>query len=85
MDPKIGGGRLIGEAVHYISLAQFIFGSAVSSYSINAIDSSLQVPDSFILNLSLANGDIASITYYSIGSKRYKKSISGALVEEKLQ
>ena len=72
-DMEIGGGRLIGEAVHYISLAQFIANSKVSSIHIESLDADPEASDSFCLILNFENGDLANILYYSDGSSRYRK------------
>ncbi len=74
-DPNLGGGRLIGEAIHYISLAQHISGSRIASLSIESLNSDVQVADSFSLSLVFEGGDLATILYHSVGSQKYKKEI----------
>jgi predicted dehydrogenase len=74
-DISIGGGRLIGEAIHYISLAQFIANSRVINLHVESVRSSLQVPDTFSLTLNFENGDLANILYYANGSGKYKKEV----------
>ncbi len=70
---EVGGGRLIGEAVHYISLAQNISGSKIKALHISSLKSDCNVSDSFCLSLRFVNGDLANILYYSNGSGKYKK------------
>ena len=72
-DPFIGGGRLIGETIHYISLAQYISKSDIKDVFVESIDSGNDPIDSFVLTLKFTNGDLATIIYYSNGSSKYKK------------
>ena len=72
-DVKVGGGRLIGEAIHYISLAQYLCGSRVKSLSVQSIGSDIQVSDTFSLTLIFENGDLANILYYATGSPKFRK------------
>ena len=72
-DIHVGGGRLIGEAIHYISLAQFIAGSRIISFHIESLSSTVRVPDTFALTINFENGDLANILYYANGSGKYKK------------
>ena len=72
-DVRIGGGRLIGEAIHYISLAQFIANSCVTNIHVESVSASVQVPDTFSLTLNFENGDLANILYYANGSGKYRK------------
>jgi len=73
-DPKVGGGRIIGEACHFIDLARFIADSAIVDASINY----LQQPgstafDTAVISLQFANGSIASINYFANGHKSIPK------------
>lgn len=72
-DINIGGGRLIGEAIHYISLAQFIANSRITTVHVESLSTNVQVPDTFSLTLNFENGDLANILYYANGSGKYKK------------
>ena len=62
------GGRLIGEACHFIDLIRFLSGSKIKSNFINKI-----TDDTFIINLTFENGDISSIHYTSEGTKSFPK------------
>lgn len=73
-DRAIGGGRLIGEACHFIDLMVFLSGSEVSE--INAIPMGMnpaETTDSAHLLLRLKNGSTGAINYLSEGSKAYSK------------
>jgi predicted dehydrogenase len=73
-DLNIGGGRIIGEACHYIDLCSYLTGSMVTSVCMNAlgINPSLNTDNASIL-LKFENGSNAVINYFSNGSKSYAK------------
>ena len=72
-DPETGGGRIIGEACHFIDLAIFLAGSPVSSVSAAEVRSSQNLMDSFSATLKFKNGSAASINYFSNGIKDVSK------------
>ena len=73
-DIKVGGGRIIGEACHYIDLCVFLTGSLVSSVCLNALGSSPdEGTDNASLLLQFVNGSSATINYFSNGAKSYSK------------
>ena len=72
-DPEVGGGRVIGEACHFIDLAQHLSGSQIKSVMANAVMTSENLYDNVTINLEMQNGSIASICYFSNGSKQVAK------------
>ena len=75
-NPKVGGGRLIGEGCHFISLASCLASSKVSkvfSNSINSMNSEIKCNDDFTIALKFENGSIANILYTSDGSSALEK------------
>jgi predicted dehydrogenase len=72
-DPEIGGGRIIGEACHFIDLATFIAGSKIKHVSAEALDKANGLVSSVSISLSFENGSIASISYFSNGNKSLSK------------
>ena len=72
-DPEIGGGRIVGEACHFIDLAQFISGSSIKSVSANTVKTAENLNDNVTISLEMQNGSIASICYFSNGSKQVSK------------
>ncbi|TSA25917.1 oxidoreductase [bacterium] len=72
-DKEIGGGRIIGEVCHFIDLAMFIAGAKIKSVSAFVMDDAKNFMDTLTVNLNFENGSIASIAYYSNGSKALKK------------
>jgi predicted dehydrogenase/threonine dehydrogenase-like Zn-dependent dehydrogenase len=73
-DMKTGGGRIIGEACHFIDLMQFFSGSKVSSVVMSGLGTHPEEnTDNAIITLRFANGAQGVIHYFSNGSKSYPK------------
>lgn len=73
-DLKTGGGRIIGEACHYIDLIGFIAGSKVTAVCMNAMGMNpAENTDNASILLKYANGSTGVINYFSNGSKAYSK------------
>ena len=73
-DMEIGGGRIIGEACHYIDLCSYLAGSKVISVCMNAMGTNPQEnTDNASILLKYENGSTAVINYFSNGSKGYSK------------
>ena len=70
-DLKIGGGRIIGEACHFIDLLRFLIGKSITNYQIEYMNSSSK--DTANIQLSFLDGSIGNIHYYSNGSKSFPK------------
>jgi len=81
-DIEIGGGRIIGEACHFIDLATFIAGSKIESVFAQAIDSPAKIQDTVNINLKFSNGSIANISYFSNGNKMMPKELIEVLGNE---
>ena len=73
-DMEIGGGRIIGEACHYIDLISFFTSSKVKSVllSSSGIQPEENTDNASIL-LKYENGSIGVINYFSNGHKSYPK------------
>ena len=73
-DMGIGGGRIIGEACHYIDLISFFTSCNVKSVllSANGMHPKEDTDNATIL-LKYENGSIGVINYYSNGHKSYPK------------
>ena len=73
-DMEIGGGRIIGEACHYIDLCTYLTGSKVVSVCMNAMGLNPQEnTDNTSILLKYENGSNAVINYFANGSKSYSK------------
>jgi predicted dehydrogenase/threonine dehydrogenase-like Zn-dependent dehydrogenase len=73
-DMEIGGGRIIGEACHYIDLCSYFAGSKVKSVCMNAMGINPEEnTDNASILLKYENGTNAIINYFANGSKAYSK------------
>jgi len=71
--PDVGGGRIIGEACHFIDLAMHIAGSRITSVAAHETASGANLRDTVAISLGFANGSSATISYFSNGSKKLPK------------
>ena len=73
-DMEVGGGRIIGEACHFIDLITYLTGSMVKSVCMNALGTqSEENTDNASILLKYENGTNAVINYFANGSKAYTK------------
>jgi predicted dehydrogenase/threonine dehydrogenase-like Zn-dependent dehydrogenase len=73
-DLNVGGGRIIGEACHFIDLCSYITGSKVVAICMNAMGINPQEnTDNASILLKYEDGSNAVINYFSNGSKAYSK------------
>jgi predicted dehydrogenase/threonine dehydrogenase-like Zn-dependent dehydrogenase len=73
-DLKVGGGRIIGEACHFIDLITFFTGSKVKSVCMNALgENPEENTDNASILLKYENGSTGVINYFANGSKAYSK------------
>ncbi len=70
-DLEIGGGRIIGEACHFIDLLRFVADCPIIAYKCQIMDTSMK--DTISIQLEFADGSIGTIHYFSNGSKSYPK------------
>jgi len=70
-DPKVGGGRIIGEACHFIDLLRFLAGVPIERYERIEMQSLLR--DTVSLQLRFADGSIGMIHYLTNGNKAFPK------------
>ena len=61
LDLKQGGGRIVGEACHFVDLLRFLSGSAIVAVRCLSRDADGQ--DGGCFELSFANGDVAELNY----------------------
>lgn len=73
-DMEVGGGRIIGEACHFIDLCSYLAGSKVVAVCMNAMGENPQEnTDNATILLKYENGTNAVINYFANGSKSYQK------------
>lgn len=74
-DPETGGGRIVGEACHFIDLARAFANAPVSSLQLLTArtPSRSAVDDVAVIQLSFRDGSVASIQYLANGNKSFPK------------
>ena len=72
-DPLVGGGRVLGEVCHFIDLVTFLAGAPIERVAATAMEDPHGLHDTLSISLGLANGSVASIAYFSVGSKEMGK------------
>jgi len=81
-DPEVGGGRIIGEACHFIDLLRFLANASIErSWSVT-LDSSTR--DTVTLQLVFADGSAGTIHYFSNGHKSFPKERLEIFAEGKI-
>lgn len=70
-DPVVGGGRIIGEACHFIDLLRHLAGAPITGWSRSTMDSATE--DTVTLQLAFADGSIGTVHYFANGSKSFPK------------
>jgi len=81
-DVEVGGGRLIGEACHFIDLLRFVADAKIKSSRVDYAD--VISKDTFSINLSFENGSVGTIHYFSNGSKDFPKERLEVFCEGKI-
>ena len=73
-DLKTGGGRIVGEACHYMDLITFLTGSKIKAVCMNAMGENPQAnTDNASILLQSEYGSTGVINYFANGSKAYSK------------
>jgi predicted dehydrogenase/threonine dehydrogenase-like Zn-dependent dehydrogenase len=70
-DSEVGGGRLIGEACHFVDLLRFLAGCAIVKWHIVGMQASTR--DTVTLQLEFSDGSIGTVHYFANGSKSFPK------------
>ena len=69
-DPEIGGGRIVGEACHFIDLLRFLTGSPIVSHQVGAA----RTPDACVtVSLRFEDGSTGTVHYFSSGHRSFPK------------
>lgn len=73
-DEAAGGGRVLGEACHFVDLIQYLDGSELTELQVAAAgNNAYPMNDNVLITLKFASGAIGNIVYSSMGSKKYPK------------
>lgn len=83
-DMERGGGRILGEACHYMDLLIYLTGSKITAVCMNALGKQpLENTDNASILLKFENGSNGVINYFSNGSKAYSKERLEVFFQEK--
>jgi len=73
-DETAGGGRIIGEACHFVDVIQYLDGSELLSLNVTfAQNEAYPKNDNCLITLRFKSGAVGNIIYTSMGSKKYPK------------
>lgn len=75
-DPAVGGGRIIGEACHYIDLMRHLAGCKITGFNAMCMGDAPGVAireDKASITLSFEDGSIGTIHYFANGGKDFPK------------
>lgn len=72
-DMEIGGGRIIGEACHFVDFLTWMCGSLPKRVYASALSNPQHLNDIVNINLEFENGSIGTISYLANGSKSLAK------------
>ena len=70
-DIDVGGGRIIGEACHFIDLLRFLSNSPITGWQFLGMNALTK--DTASVQLQFADGSIGTIHYFANGSKAFPK------------
>lgn len=72
-DPQTGGGRIVGEACHFIDLLTFFSGSMPVRVFASAMADASELQDTVSINLEFENGSVGVVMYCANGPKSMPK------------
>ncbi|HTU44708.1 MAG TPA: bi-domain-containing oxidoreductase [Bryobacteraceae bacterium] len=73
-DLSAGGGRIVGEACHFVDLARFLAGARIeSACAVRPRDRSGAGAETVSFSLTFEDGSIATVHYLTSGHKRFPK------------
>jgi predicted dehydrogenase/threonine dehydrogenase-like Zn-dependent dehydrogenase len=73
-DPNIGGGRIIGEACHFIDLLTFLIGAPPVSVTAHALpDNGKYREDNVSMTFTFPDGSLGVVDYLANGDKSFPK------------
>ncbi|MDF1519378.1 MAG: bi-domain-containing oxidoreductase [Brevefilum sp.] len=76
MDPEVGGGRIIGEACHFIDFLTFLVGENPIEVTTQGLpDQGKYHEDNVVMNFRFPDGSIGVVSYLANGDKSYPKEL----------
>jgi len=87
LDKNVGGGRIVGEACHFVDLARHLAGSKVLSFQVEKLRGAQRKgfpPDNVTITLRFEDGSVGNILYLTNGSRAYPKERVEVFVDGKV-
>lgn len=78
-DPEVGGGRIIGEACHFVDLLRHLAAAPITRATIHPMPCTHG--DTATIQLAFADGSIGTVHYIANGNKRFPKERLDVFVE----
>ena len=74
-DRAIGGGRIVGEACHFIDLLRFLAASPIAGFDVRYMGGMgpAELRDNAVISLGFEDGSVGAIHYLANGSKAFPK------------
>jgi predicted dehydrogenase len=72
-DPEQGGGRILGEACHFVDLARFLVGASIESVHASAPRAGNVPCEDATITLRFTDGSLATIAYTAQGDTAFSK------------
>lgn len=75
-DPHVGGGRIVGEACHFVDLMRYLAGAPISGFHatyMGAVPGVAVTSDRVSFTLSFADGSFGTVHYLANGHKSFSK------------
>ena len=69
-DADVGGGRIVGEACHFIDLLRFLAGAPITDHTAKRLTAAT---DTLSIQLGFADGSIGTIHYFANGHRSFPK------------
>jgi predicted dehydrogenase/threonine dehydrogenase-like Zn-dependent dehydrogenase len=73
-DPEQGGGRILGEACHFIDFLLFLAGTKPTAVQTRSLSNTGQGPgENAVITLRFANGSLGTVSYLAGGDRAFSK------------
>ncbi len=70
-DPEVGGGRIVGEACHFVDLLRFLADAPIADSHVVIADTPTR--DTATIAMSFADGSIGTVQYWANGNRKHPK------------
>jgi predicted dehydrogenase len=85
-DPRVGGGRIVGEGCHWIDLMGFLIGASITSVQAACLGNTAGVAtrdDHASITLGFSDGSLGTLHYFANGHRTFPKETLTVFCEGK--